>query len=225
MKTAIVAAYNTQIDMTKEFLNRMQETVDKSSVYFILVHGYVGDEPDITHPIIDKFIRIKNIGFCNTINEGLKAVPDDCDYIFVVGNDSFPVELGWLDKLIKIQQDTSLPLICPADQWSTRSPRGTETTINGHTVYLNSFYPSIAYLLPMNTFKKIGLFDERFYGAGYYADNDYCDRILAEYGPYTIGLVRDVVLTHRLSQEGQSLNVTRQMGELQVVYLNKLRGV
>jgi len=216
----IVVAYNTQVEMTKKFLDTIAK-YDKDMnimIDLVLVHGYVGDEEDITHPLITKFVKLKNEGFCKTLNAGLKAIDWPTDYIFMVGNDSFPRDSEWLPKLIKAHKDTGAALICPCDQKSMETRSYHKETGSYRWGYM---YPSIAYLIPIDTFKTIGYLDERFTGAGYYADDDYCRRIRGEYGDDSLVLHTGVVLDHLISQEGKSLNVTNQMGQLGRVFREK----
>jgi GT2 family glycosyltransferase len=228
MKIEIVVAYNTQVDMTKEFLDKMQESlrVTEHTVGCILVHGYVDNEEDIEHHFITKFIKLKNDGFCKTLNAGLMQVSDDTDYIFMVGNDSFPLEQGWLDKLVKAHaQFYADGIISPL---ATNPPEKAfkhlfvgESTPEYH--YAN-FFPSIAWLFSKKLLDEVGYLDERFTGAGYYADNDYCKRVQEKYNDWGVIVVRGVVLEHRLSQEGKALKVTNQMAHNQKQFNEKWYG-
>lgn len=212
MKIEIVVAYNTQVDMTKEFLDVMYKTTrySKHQIGCILVHGYVEDEEDINHKFVTKFIKVKNEGFCKTLNAGLREVSEDTDYIFFVGNDSFPRERGWLDTLVQIAQQEEVPIVCPADQVSCKSPPRPPKLSRG-SLLIYDFYPSIAWLMKRELLDKVGYLDERLTGAGYYADNDYCRRVCLHYGSNCIILTKDVVLDHKLSVEGKSMKITNQM--------------
>ena len=222
-KISIVCAYNTQVAMTKEFLDTMMRTTkeDKLTIECVLVHGWINIEDviknKINHPFITKLITIKNIGFCNTLNFGLKAVSKDTDYVFFVGNDSFPKDNGWLTILVNdLKEYPDLVLVNPIDQTThiTR-PQYTKGRV------LCNFYPSIAWLFKRELLDTVGLLDEDFYGSGYYADNDYCQRITNYYGENKILVNPKVVLEHRISVEGKSMNITNQMSELKGVYDKK----
>lgn len=209
----IVVAYNTQVAMTKEFLSAMKKTTrsKKLNVTCTLVHGYVGDEEDIKHPFVTQFIKVKNNGFCETINAGLNVVSKDVDYVFCVGNDSFPLENGWLNKLIEAHEETEGAIICPLATAPTEKQMSSHFKVTNEKYHRGDFMPSIAYLIPRRTLDEVGVFDESFTGAGYYADNDYCKRVCNKLGSHSIVTVRGVTLEHRLSVEGKALGTTNHM--------------
>jgi GT2 family glycosyltransferase len=221
-KVTIVAAYNTQVELTKRFLDKMQETLKdtKLEVSFVLVHGYVGEEEDIRHPVVTHFIRIKNVGYCSTINAGLAAVSADSDFVFLVGNDSFPRETGWLDSLVEHAIKTGAKIVCPADHLPVDDRRHLITHQDDMYVTAN-MWPSIAWLIPMEVLQEIGPMDETLYGAGYYSDDDYCLRVKIRYGENQIIVVKNIILDHLTSQEGQKLGITSQMGDLHNIYRRK----
>lgn len=208
MKVSIVAAYNTQIDMTNEFLDRMEWSVEDEliDIEMILVHGYVAEEPDIKHDFIDKFIRVKNETFCKTLNKGLEAVSEDSDYIFFVGNDSFPVEKGWLSKLIKLHIETDAKIVCPANDKPGMAAYKHLYKGESDVAWVCDFFPSVAWLIPSEVFKEIGLLDERYVASCMYVDNDYCMHIQKKYGPLQIIVSKDILLEHRVSVEGKILH-------------------
>lgn len=211
MKVTIVVAYNKEIQLTKDFLDKMQETTKDCGidVECVLVHGFVGHEEDIVHPFITKFTRIKNIGFCNTLNAGLKRVSIFTDYVFFVGNDSFPRAKGWLNVLVDIAETTKCPIVCPIDQRGIHKEQVKKDT---PSVGFGNFYPTVAWLIRKDALDKVGLLDEDFTGAGYYSDNDWARRFCNEYGELCIAIAKDVTLDHLCSQEGKALGITNQLG-------------
>jgi len=224
MKVTIVVAYNKQVEMTKKFLDTMEKTLlgTVHTISLVLVHGYVADEEDIVHPAVTKFVRVKNIGYCNTINAGLKEVDADTDYVFLTGNDSFPREAGWLDKLVTDAEITKSAIVAPADHLPMSSRFQLIDKTKDRYAYCH-MWPSIAWLIPKKVLDEIGLMDERFYGAGYYADDDYCRRVIDKYGPDSIIVVTDIILDHLTSKEGVALGITGQMGDLHIIYQEKWR--
>jgi len=210
--------------MTKKFLDKMQETTQGSQhiITCTLVHGYVEDEEDIVHPFVTNFVRVKNEGYCKTINAGLKTVESDVDYIFLTGNDSFPRESGWLDKLVEDACVSGTAIIAPADHLPISARFQLVDSVKGRYAYCH-MWPSIAWLIPKDVFDEIGYMDERFYGAGYYADDDYCRRVLDKYGPTSIIVVIDVILDHLTSKEGAALGIMGQMSELHTIFEEKWR--
>jgi len=223
MKVSIVVAYNTQYELTLEFLDKMQETTkdEKFKVECVLVHGWVkGEESHVEHPFVTRYVSLENIGFCKTLNAGLTAVPPDSDYIFFVGNDSFPRENGWLGKLVKTAEKTKSTIICPRDQLPITARNHLYIDSNEDHCFCN-MYPSVAWLIPYKVFDEIGFLEEKLTGAGYYADDDYCRRIRNEYGDGTIVLDKNVTLDHRTSSEGKALGVTGHMAICQQIYNKK----
>ena len=203
MKVAIVAAYNSRIDVTLEFLAAHQQFQPAGhDLHLILVNG--GSDTKIEHPLIAERIDLPvNIGFCNTLNAGLRAVPADSDYVFFTGNDSFPLDDRWLPELIRMQQKTGAWMVCPAnDNPGMKAYRGLYKA--RHRYYWEvDFFPSICWLMPYELFSKIGLLDEQFVRTGMYADNDYCQRIRKAGG--SIIVARHILLRHLLSAEGKVL--------------------
>jgi GT2 family glycosyltransferase len=203
-KVTIVAAYNTKVEMTIDFLSNLQGYTQGVGIeeYMILVNG--GCHTQIEHPFIDKRIDLKtNIGFCNTLNEGLKAVPEDSDYVFFVGNDSFPISSDWLPKLIELQKQTDAWMVCPANDRPGMTVYNHLYTADKGEYWEANFFPSIAWLMPYDKFKEIGLLDEGYIRTGMYADNDYCDRIKEKNGLIVVS--KNILLKHLLSAEGQVL--------------------
>jgi GT2 family glycosyltransferase len=211
-KVTIVTAYNNKVELTHQFLDNMKHFKMGSDVEskIILVNG--GNSTKIEHDAIWKRIDLPiNIGFCNTLNAGLKEIPEDTDYVFFVGNDSFPVNDGWLSDLIELQKRTGAWMVCPAND---------NPGMNAYThlydkdcgdYYEVQFFPSIAWLMPYDKFKEIGLLDERYIRTGMYADNDYCIRIIKSSG--TIVVSKHILLKHLCSAEGRVLGtVNADMG-------------
>lgn len=213
MKVTIVCAYNTQVEMTKKFLDTMNTTTKPfrykgNKVYMILVNG--GCSTKIEHPFIDERIDLdENKGFAETVNKGLSKVQSDSDYIFYVGNDSFPTTTTWLEDLIKLQQETGAGIVCPAND---RPGMGAYSHLYyedcGEYWKVNMF-PSIAYLITKKCFDDVGLWDPLFAGAGMYGDDDYCRR--TRNANYEIVVSKNILLNHLLSQEIKNMDVGLNM--------------
>jgi GT2 family glycosyltransferase len=221
MKVSIVAAYNNKLELTKEFLDNLQDKTKYfiGDTYMILVNG--GNPIDIQHPFISKLIRLNtNEGFTKVLNHGLRAVPEDSDYVFFVGNDSFPVDTDWLDSLILLQKETDAWMVCPAND----NPGMHVYTHLYHTerefYYEVDFFPSIAWLMPYDKFKLTGLLDEGYLGTGMYSDNDYCAMIKSLGG--TIIVSKNILLKHLLSAEGREIGSQgRDMSQGLELYIKK----
>ena len=204
MKITIVTAYNKEVELTEKFLNCMQDTLIGQNInsYVVLVNG--GCETKIKHSFVNKRIDLEtNEGFCKTLNAGLIEVPADSDYVFFVGNDSFPVTHTWLQDLVMLQVRTKAWMVCPAnDNPGMRAYEHLYTQDKGDYWEVN-FFPSIVWLMPYDKFKKVGLLDEQFIRTGMYADNDYCNRVRLEDGLIVVS--KTIMLTHLLSAEGRKL--------------------
>lgn len=206
MKVAVVSAYNNHVDLTREFLNTMEcfwpPAEKQITPHLILVNGGCGTQ--VSHPFIAERIDLpRNDGFCATLNAGLRAVPGDADFVFFVGNDSFPVDDAWLPRLISLQQSSGAWMVCPAnDRPGMRAYRHLYRLDCGFFWEVD-FFPSIAFLMPREHFATVGLLDERFQRTGMYADNDYCRRVRLAGGRIVVS--KDIMLRHLLSREGKTL--------------------
>lgn len=203
VKVAIVAAYNNRVDVTLDFLAAHElHRPAGIDLHLILVNG--GSDVEIEHPLIaERIDLLVNVGFCNTLNAGLRAVPADADFVFFTGNDSFPLDSNWLPDLIEMQRKTGAWMVCPAnDNPGMRAYRDLCKVKHRHYWEVD-FFPSICWLMPYDLFSKIGLLDEQFLRTGMYADNDYCQRIRAAGG--SIIVAHRIMLRHLLSAEGKVL--------------------
>lgn len=203
MKTLIVAAYNNKVDMTLEFLDTMYRFKGWGNVELVLVNG--GCSTKIEHPFITKRIDLDtNIGFCNTLNAGLQyAIDSDADYIFFVGNDSFPIYSEWLGDLIDLHERTGAMMTCPANDNPGMHNYNHLYQESFEDYWTADFFPSIAWLMKREDVKKIGLLDEQYVRTGMYADNDYCIRVRNAGGRIIVS--KKILLRHLLSGEGRLL--------------------
>jgi len=206
MKVTVVVAYNTQVEMTKDFLETMWETTTNfrkiHKLDLILVNG--GCPTDITHDIVTDYVRLeKNIGFAVTVNAGLRRVPQDTDYVFYVGNDSFPTTTDWLERLILLQIKTQAGIVCPANDRPGMDALAHCYKEEFIDYWTSQFFPSIAYLITKECFDAVGLWDEAFVNSGMYGDNDYCIRTCQ--AGFKIVVSKDILLLHLLSQEAPKL--------------------
>lgn len=200
-KIAIVSAYNNLVTLTMDFLDAFQHYWNPDYTHhMILVNG--GCHIKIKHPFISQRIDlITNDGFCKVLNAGLKAVPEDSDYVFFVGNDSQPINDTWLPDLIGLQLRTDAWMVCPANDNPGMRIHWAQYTKEHPDHWEANFYPSIAWLMPYDRFKEVGLLDERFSGTGMFSDNDYCARILLQGGKIVVS--KHILLTHLCGAEGK----------------------
>jgi hypothetical protein len=128
----------------------------------------------------------KNVGFAKGNNLGIRyALEKFADYIFVLNNDAL-LEKTTLSSLIKTAQAKPSagiisPLIFGPDDstvWfaggkiNWNKMRAVHLTKNiSATLYLSEYLSGCAMLIKKEVFKKVGLFDERFFL--YYEDADF----------------------------------------------------
>jgi GT2 family glycosyltransferase len=220
MKVAIVSAYNNLLDLTLSFLDNMQRHAHPDiEHYMILVNG--GCPAQAQHPFISKRIDLdKNYGFCPVLNAGLKAVPEDSDYVFFVGNDSFPVHQGWLVDLIALHTETGAMMTCPANDNPGMVHYRKFCRVDHNRYWEVNFFPSIAWLMSYQDFRKIGYLDEFYIRTGMFADNDYCRRIKQVGGKIIVST--NILLRHHLSAEGRVLGTQPQDTDInRRVFLDK----
>lgn len=213
MKVTIVCAYNTQVDMTRQFLDVMQSTTKNfisqhNEIYMILVNG--GCNEKIEHNFVSERIDLDtNEGFARTVNSGLRRVPNDTDYIFYVGNDSFPITNDWLEQLIRLQGMTNAGIVCPANDNPGMEALSHKYVESFEEYWTVGMFPSIAYLITKECFDTVGVWDERFGGPGMYGDDDYCMRTCV--AGFLIIVSKHIMLRHLLSQEIKIMNVGENM--------------
>ena len=207
IKVTIVCAYNTQVDMTRQFLDVMQSTTKNfvsqhNEIYMILVNG--GCSTKIEHSFINERMDLDaNNGFAPTVNAGLSRVPSDSDYIFYVGNDSFPITNDWLEQLIRLQGMTDAGIVCPANDRPGMEALRHKFTAEFDEYWTVDMFPSIAYLITKECFDTVGLWDPLFARSGMYGDDDYCHRVRDN--NFEIVVSKNILLRHLLSQEIQVL--------------------
>lgn len=195
-RVSIVSGYQSQVDMTVEFLDNLQAVSGGEYILeMILVNA--GCPYKITHPFLTRRIDLPvNVSFSNTMNIGMRATHGD--YVIVMNNDAFP-KPGWIDTLIRYQNETDAWLVSP----EVSSPRLIEHFVLAkHEGYAEvSMYPAVCWLLPRITVCLVGYFDERFVPT-MFEDNDYAKRVLNEGGKFIV--VTDCQVEHRRSKENNA---------------------
>jgi len=198
-RISIVSAYQSQVEMTKHFLDCLQSnTSDALDVEMILINA--GSKDKIEHPFITKRIDLdKNISFAHSMNTGIGEAIGD--YIVVIGNDGFPQSKSWLTTLLSYQVKYDADIVCPEP---TRPPLSNykHKIIKAEPTHLYvSMFPAICYFMPRSTIEKIGGFDERFIPT-FYEDDDYCRRVLNAGGKIIV--VKGCMLEHKVSAENNA---------------------
>lgn len=196
IRISIVSAYQSQVRMTCDFLDNLAATsCGEYVVEMVLVNA--GCATKIRHPFISRRVDLpENISFSNSMNAGIRATHGE--YIVVMNNDAFP-RPGWIDTLIRYQNETDAWLVSP----EVSSPRLIEHFVLAkHEGYAEvSMYPAVCWMLPRLTVNLVGYFDERFVPT-MWEDNDYAKRVLNEGGKFIV--VTDCQVEHRRSKENNA---------------------
>lgn len=201
MRFSIVTAYMSQIEMTIDLLDRLQEMkTDDENIEVIVVNA--GGQP-IYHPFINKRVDLpKNHSFSNSMNAGIREAT--ADFIVVLNNDGFPTQKGWLTKLYGYWNRTKAMIVCPNNTRPGLMAYNHSLVENKDDYTIMEMFPAICYFLPRSTIQTIGYFDERFIPA-YYEDNDYCKRVTNVGGKIIV--TKDIYIDHLLSKESSSANI------------------
>lgn len=220
VKFSIVSAYYKNEEMTKEFLDNLQEQCVDYDIEMILVNG--ASEP-INHPFVTKRIDLeKNVGFSYNMNQGLKEATGD--YIVIIGNDGFPQNPNWLEELLIVQDHTLAGIVAPQVDNPDFKHHRVHVIEEEPEMMLSfvKFYPAVCWLLTRSSFNAIGFFDERF-GIGTYEDNDYIMRCLRKGFPVVVS--HRYVLHHRCSQTFNMFESTKIMSENRQLFNAKWQAI
>ncbi|HAR99611.1 MAG: Glycosyl transferase family 2 [Candidatus Moranbacteria bacterium GW2011_GWC2_37_73] len=151
--------------------NSTDESFEKARLNFSRSHFIKNDE---------------NIGFSKGNNVGIRyALEKFADYVFVLNNDTI-LEKTTISSLVKTAQENPLagiisPLILNADnesvwfaggkvQWRKMKSVHLTKKSSGN-IYFSEYLSGCAMFIKKEVFKKVGLFDERFFL--YYEDADF----------------------------------------------------
>lgn len=162
------------------------------------------------------FIQLKsNIGFGQANNIGLKyAIKNKYDYVFLLNQDAY-VQENTIETLIKVSvANPEYGILSPLHFNGQGSRIDLFFSIyineikceglisdfilekNKNEVYRLPFVNAAAWLLPINTLKKVGGFDPVFFHYG--EDDNYCQRVL--FHGLKIGVVPDSKVYHDRTQ-------------------------
>lgn len=214
-KVSIVTAYYKNEDLTKKFINHISQYVDWSMAELILVNA--GSE-EVHHPQTSVLVNLpENQSFSHSMNAGIRAATGE--YIIVIGNDVFPTDPQWVEKLIQSHKDTGAWIVAPNNDNPGLDVYKRQYMIKeeGSNVYMRMF-PAICWLLPKSTIDVVGLFDEQFI-PGCYEDDDYVLRTKALGGHLVVN--KDVMVHHELSSTLKLLDPNKAMNENRQRYITK----
>lgn len=198
-RVTIVSAYHGNQEMTTKFMDNLKTKIGPND-RIILVSA--GNETKIhwNYELPHKHIWIdENVSFSNSMNTGLaEAIQEEQEYICILGNDGFPEDANWLDKLIHTQKTYQASIVCPEPSLPDISVyERLKIGPIGEGVSEYRMFPAICWLMTEQTFLETGFFDERF-KIGCYEDDDYVLRLRQAGGH--IAVDHKVKLIHLLSQ-------------------------
>jgi len=209
MRVSIITAYYKNEAMTEDWLDNIKDKVGNDDEIIVV---NAGSSPIGIHkyelPIVRQDL-VKNESFSNSMNAGLKLA--EGDYVCIIGNDTFPVEKDWLDRLIAKQQETGAAIVAPVPD---NPPLETydRLKLQDGSYFM---FPAICWLMPKSTIKNVGLFDEK-YKVGTYEDNDFCDRVRNLGGKIIVDDRTHV--HHLLSQTMKFFNIREVMHKNHKIY-------
>jgi len=150
----------------------------------------------------------RNLGFAGGNNVGIKkALEMGCEYVFILNNDTI-VDKNILNKLLEVfkkkkKVGVAAPLMYCEDKkrvWYGGGEIDLKTMIPNQWQYIPqgitkvSFVSGCAMLIPSAVFRKVGLFDERFFLSA--EDADLCIRMLK--AGYNMYVNPEAILLHKV---------------------------
>ena len=163
----IIVVDNGSTDGTREYLEALDRTMIRTD--------------DLLKPIFNT----KNLGVAPAWNQGAREAKTET--LAILNNDIL-VTKGWLRSLMWAMETHKLDLVSPFAATGkmdydlhTRAEKFTEKNL----ARLWDDYDFCAFVMPRETFQKIGFFDENFLVGGY-EDTDYCYRLRKEKMRYAV---------------------------------------
>ena len=214
MRCSVITAYYKQAEMTRAFIDNLKDKLTDDDELIVV---NAGNKDKIECEGIKNYKRVdlkENKSFSNSMNSGVRESTGD--YVIIIGNDGFPQEHDWIEKLITYQQERNSYITCP---------RPNKPKLEVYNTYLIEgdeyrMFPAICWLIPRKVWDEVGEFDERFLG-GTYEDDDYCKRVGNVGGKIVVN--KSVNLHHLLSQEVASFNVREMMARNKKLFNEKWR--
>ncbi|MNK66765.1 N-acetylglucosaminyl-diphospho-decaprenol L-rhamnosyltransferase [compost metagenome] len=213
MKVFVIIVTYNGMKWIEECLKSISESSIPLSI--IVVDNNSSDETTAfiknNFPDVVLFEQTANLGFGKANNLGLSyALKQNADFVFLLNQDAF-LEKHTAEKLIKVSKESKeYGILSPIQldysgknleyyfsKFMAEDSSGTfysDFVVNNELkpVYDVSFIQAAAWLLPIETVKKIGGFDPIFYHYG--EDNNYCQRL--EFHKMKIGVVPNTFIRH-----------------------------
>lgn len=212
---SIVSAYYGNENMTKDFLDNLQDKCRFQDVEMIVVNA---ESKPIEHPFITKRIDLKkNISFSNSFNAGLREASGQ--YIVIIGNDGFPTDSNWLRNLQEVlDMRKDVMIVAPVWDKPDFSVYKDLVLMEGDRFAIMKMIPAVCWMMRREDYILIGEFDER-YLIGCYEDNDYCWRVTQLGGKVYVN--KEVKIKHLLSQTISKMDYSGAMRENSIKYKAK----
>lgn len=193
----------------------IRQCLDSCEGYNVIIVDNNSSESSIRiieneYPDVILLKQQKNLGFGQANNLGISyALKKGCDYVFLLNQDAY-LEKGAIERMIAVHKNnleygilSPIHLNGEGDKLDKNFSDYLKYDNNNIILrdafknVLNDLYPvpfvnAAAWLLPRETFQKIGGFDPIFFHYG--EDDNYCQRVI--YHNLKIGIVPDTFVKH-----------------------------
>jgi GT2 family glycosyltransferase len=154
---SIISAYYGNEEMTRDFLDNLQDKCMFQDVEMILVNA--GSNP-IEHSFVTKRIDLKhNISFSNSFNAGLREASGQ--YIVIIGNDGFPTDSLWLQNLKEVL-DIRKDVMIVAPTWDKPDFEAYKhlVLLEGSTWAIMKMIPAVCWMLRREDMLRLCYYEE-----------------------------------------------------------------
>lgn len=212
----IVLNYGGFEDTKTALLSLTQQTYKKFSI--LVVNNSPGNDSTSINALVSEMTdtnteavhNTHNLGFAGGVNVGIeRAIKKNIDAVFLLNNDA-TCEKDWLKNAVKTMNDTQASVVTglllnergekidsSGEQYSiwgmpfprSRNEQVSKSPVDGYTFGATGG----ASLYKTSLFKKIGLFDEKFFA--YYEDVDVCFR--AQLSGHSVYFTNSSVAYHK----------------------------
>ncbi|MCB0689289.1 MAG: glycosyltransferase family 2 protein [Saprospiraceae bacterium] len=205
----ILICWNDEADtiQTLEFL--MSEAPSDTLIYIVDNGSIPPFGPDISTDSSIQILRAgKNLGFAGAHNLAIQSLMDsNVDYILLMNTD-VRFKVGRLKAFLSFhtsegQTEIYGPVIIEGNRkyYGGRDP-GLYINTRIETLERPDYIPGTFFLCPVAVFRKVGLFDERFFFSGEVAD--LCFR--AVLAGYSLRIDQDIEVTHLINSKSKLRN-------------------
>mgnify|MGYP000521880413 CR=1 FL=1 len=188
------------------------------------------------YPTIEVIENQKNLGFGKANNIGIqKALKNNADYVFLLNQDAW-VNYDTIKRLIEFHiKNPEYGILSPVHlskdysiesdflKYSKESNKLISDALRkneNNDIYEVPFVNAAAWLLPINTIKKVGGFMPIF--THYGEDNNYCNRVL--FNKMKIGITPGIFVIHDRNR-GEKISLDKYCNKIYVIHLNIITNI